>query len=640
MSNKGVRGYVVDSNGNGIKGLMVVAYDVEAIDRDIELGTTTTSSTGHYTITYPTRVYGWLESEPDIKIRVFDSVKRLISESPVYENVSETTRPVDTITIRYADLHGWLVNLRSGIVEMVTQDNRVTLLIDNRIAWEQITDAVEKASNSIHCAQLLFDVGDDVFCEIAGYVIPRLFTVFDPPMPPIGIKTNGKKLEDLLLNANKTKGVAVHLLMNDVIGIPYPADTADHVKSFFDESKPNTVQVLPFRTAYNNAMHAKLFVIDGTAAYMNASPLLQEYFDDITHRIDDPRRGWISWPKNVIKVPVHDVSIKLEGSVVKHLYETFALLWRQAGGTLPLEGPVPTPVTDTAVQIVRTLPGNLFTTEPDVIPYGETGIMEAYQRAIRNATDFIYLENQYFTERAIADALFLALQENPDLQLIMLVNNAVDVPIYHRLQSRLIEQLLTRVDNASGRVGVFTLWTHEITDEGQRIIRNYVHSKVGIVDDKWATIGSANLDGQGLILSQHIATPITKRDVLEERAIEVNTLIFNNVDGLNPSSIPDELRRKLWAEHLGFGDSDDPVLMDKPGGGWLSLWRERAWAKLGGLRNSPPTQHEARVLPWTRYEDPEDYFLRGLMISDRSLSNLTVETEVRSFNFLGGQWTG
>ena len=48
--------------------------------------------------------------------------------------------------------------------------------------------------------------------------------------------------------------------------------------------------------------------------------------------------------------------------------------------------------------MVRTLPGGTFTssnTGGAAIPHGETGALEAYQRAIANATKFIYLEDQY-----------------------------------------------------------------------------------------------------------------------------------------------------------------------------------------------------------------------------------------------------
>ena len=56
--------------------------------------------------------------------------------------------------------------------------------------------------------------------------------------------------------------------------------------------------------------------------------------------------------------------------------------------------------------------------------------------------------------------------------------------------------LIVKVDPA--RVRVYSCGGHEFPATGSRVIRNYVHSKVGIVDNKWATVGSANLDGFSL----------------------------------------------------------------------------------------------------------------------------------------------
>ena len=65
-----------------------------------------------------------------------------------------------------------------------------------------------------------------------------------------------------------------------------------------------------------------------------------------------------------------------------------------------------------------------------------------------------------------------------------------------------------------------------------------IHAKVGIVDDKWATVGSANLDYASM-----------------DRAIEVNANLLGDADPEDPSDIVSILRRKLWAEHLGFFNS-------------------------------------------------------------------------------------
>ena len=81
---------------------------------------------------------------------------------------------------------------------------------------------------------------------------------------------------------------------------------------------------------------------------------------------------------------------------------------------------------DAPLQIVRSI-------TPGTVNKGEKGVLEAYRKAIFNANDFIYLENQYFTNKYIMGALKKALENNPDLQLIMLINEVPDVSNIQKL---------------------------------------------------------------------------------------------------------------------------------------------------------------------------------------------------------------
>jgi phosphatidylserine/phosphatidylglycerophosphate/cardiolipin synthase-like enzyme len=413
------------------------------------------------------------------------------------------------------------------------------------------------------------------------------------------------------------------------------------------------VELRGLARAYNNPLHAKMVVIDGKIAYLLGSPFIQGYFDGNDHLIDEPRRGTASASKHTDNTPLHDVSVALAGPAAAAVDDTFAELWSHAGTGIPNHPPVPPAETNAAVQIVRTLPSGLVPTAPD----GEAGILEAYLRAIGEAESFIFLDNQYFTEPAIANALVHALARRKALEVIMVINGKVDLPFYNSLQPQLIVRMFEELNklrtdpDAAARLGTFTLWSHKASETPQRILRGYTHAKVAVVDDKWATVGSANLDGVSLHLSQHVIPPITRRDRREERAVEVNALIFNGVDGLRHSTVPAELRRTLWAEHLGL-DRNDPVLETRPGGGWLSLWRARANAKLAGLTAIPPTFDKARVLEWRPTKtppmnkswiltappaEPREHLLK-LGVTEEGLRQLRVETEGKSFDFETGKW--
>ncbi|MCK5241258.1 hypothetical protein KAR34_02285, partial [bacterium] len=525
------------------------------------------------------------------------------------------------ITISRKDLTGWLVTLKQGAPALLSQNNYVQPLIDNKVAWEELTNAVKTAVQYINCAQLYFDV-------------KKVYTKFSAPPQP-GQTVQGERLEDEMYEANHTRNAAVKLIISDIKGLPYPLDTAGHVQDYFNDKSGHSMEFKRYRVSYNQAMHAKFTVIDGKVVNMNASPIMQEYFDDQTHAIDDPRRGALAMG-NVIKVPIHDVSVLMKGPVVDHMNQTFKLLWEKAGGaayTPPAHVP-PAGQATHSVQIVRTLPGNSFAS----IPQGELGILEAYQRAIAQAEDFIYIENQYITEKIVMRSLSRALGQKPGLQVIILVNNKVDAIPYYKWQKRWFNQLIKEAEqkNARDRLGIYTLWTHE-PNPHNRIIRNYVHSKVAIVDNKWVTIGSANLDGQGLFVSQHVLWYYSQDDKLEERAIELNAVVYNNIDGEAASNVPDELRRELWKEHLGLNSVTDPEIVNKPPGGWLTVWQQKAEQKLNGLKANPPQGHASKILEWREPKDSEKY-LEALGVSRESLKKLKIEEKIKSFSFSEKKW--
>jgi hypothetical protein len=363
------------------------------------------------------------------------------------------------------------------------------------------------------------------------------------------------------------------------------------------------------------------------------------------------------------------------------------LLWNDAADTasqLPaqMKPPVPAPPPPSpprptildepddgvcAVQFVRTLSCDQF----DGMPQGEKGILEAYLRGFAAAKEFIYLETQYFTNDAIGEGLVNALLNEPQLKVIVLLNIEPDVPTYPFKQRRLI----TRIRRAIGqtpsgpqRFGVFTRWTHETAaerlemkttgpsgsdpqtkDPRARLLPIYVHAKVGIVDNTWATIGSANLDGLSLdsSLPSDILNGLFHRN--EQRAIEVNGVFFDTKAA--PDNVVDILRRRLWAEHLGFltgaGTPDvtaGPLQIgSKPPEGWLKLWSERAAATLQHLIEQPAesSNGKGRVLPWPTddctHKTPRDH-LDALGINPNRIYKVVPMKSTAAFNFHTGEW--
>ncbi len=665
-----ISGRVVNNAGVGLPNLQVAVYHrADPALPELRILTTRTSASGDFVFPYA----GLLRSldvqllnpipTAQLRVQIDDIVGRFLWSGTPSLLTSLNPLPsgwnLGTITLQHLDVYGWIVTNLTGAYTMLAQNSRAVVKIDAIDAWSALETDIRAAAAEIHLQMFYLDVN-------------RLFIRFTPDPPPIGTgsPTSGVRLEEVLVSRSRASpSLRIKLLIRDatlltLIRIPYPTVTADPVESYFTSARPHSIEVRRYPTEVVLPMHAKTVVVD-TKAHIIGSPFIQEYFDGQTHTIDDPRRGPLplvgpggygASSPNPIRVPIHDVGVVLEGPAVEFIKHMFFLHWDRVGTTpgtsTVTSGPPASP--NAAVQIVRTLPASTF----PGLPTGETTILEAYLRAFAEAAravsfshPYVYLENQYFTEPKIADAIRLSLAANPNLQVIMLINAKVDIPLYGVLnpsdyvdsrwldfrlyqgwQARLIEDLRRglRRDSSQNRLGIFTIWTHDTTATPTCLIRNYVHSKVGIVNDQWATIGSANLDGVSLFQGQHIIPPLS----IHKRATEVNAVIYNGVDGMPPSSVPGELRRQLWAEHLGYSSPTDPALMTAPAEGWLRLWSDRAAAKLSGLMATPPTGHASRILEWRNEPVMSDH-LRALGVNP-SLFN--VVNDAPSFDFSTSNW--
>jgi phosphatidylserine/phosphatidylglycerophosphate/cardiolipin synthase-like enzyme len=516
-----------------------------------------------------------------------------------------------------------------------SRGNTVEFLIDNEAAWGRLAEEVERARTSVRCMLFMLDLPH-----------VRMGFADDPEGRPGA--PGSVRLETALLTAAR-RGASVDVLLNDVRPRWSPANTARVAERYFARhDDTGRIRLRRFTTPQAAPIHAKLFIIDDAIVYSIGSIFAQEYFDDAGHAVDDPRRGHLRWRSSIL-APNHDVSARVTGPAAADLDAVFRLHWHRCG---PADLPErkPDEATGTVpVQVVRTLHGDRF---PEA-PQGETGVLESYRRALAEAEDFVYFENQYLTSTAIVYDLVAALRRSPRLQVIALLNSRPDIPGYPRWQGEALERLWWGAleAGAAERVGVYTAWSHE----GRSIIRTHIHSKVAIVDDRWVTVGSANLDGLSTLASDHrrrASPPVRWAGRLTGafgseapglvRATEVDLSIadFEGTDGAVVRDLAAGLRRRLWAEHLGLAEAD----VVRPEGGWAVLWREAAERKLRGLREAPSEPVTSRILPFPRDGarvprglERATAYLRALGVST---AGLDVRQRLRSFRFDTGTWKG
>jgi phosphatidylserine/phosphatidylglycerophosphate/cardiolipin synthase-like enzyme len=225
--------------------------------------------------------------------------------------------------------------------------------------------------------------------------------------------------------------------------------------------------------------HEKTIVVDDRIAFVGGIDLTNlagDRWDQPLH----PPRGTIGW---------HDVAARLAGPAVRDVAENFAMRWQATTGEiLPPVAAAP-PAGETEVQVVRTVPDHMY----PQLPKGDFRILESYLRALRGAQQLIYLENQFLWSPEILEALRAKLVHppSPDFRLVLILparpNSGGD-------DTRGQLGTLVQADGGAGRLLACTLYAVG----GERDWPVYVHAKVGIVDDAWMTIGSANLNEHSL----------------------------------------------------------------------------------------------------------------------------------------------
>ncbi len=388
-------------------------------------------------------------------------------------------------------------------------------------------------------------------------------------------------------------------------------------------------------TPDHGVMHPKMLIVDGERAVVLGSPFGQRYYDDQLHRIEDPRRGHNTSPV------VHDVSVAVNGPAVRHIDETFHTFWNEDLST-PDPQPATSPAAQTTgedgiadVQIVRTMSGGRFASLND---RSEKGILESYLRAFAAAKHVIFIETQYFTDSVIADALEQVLKTT-GVQVILLLNIKPDIPRYPERQGELVRRLRKA---GAARLGVFTRWSYDHTQTPPWIAPVYLHTKAAVVDDAWATIGSANLDGLSLDYNM-VFSPLV---VGETTATEVNVNIFNGGDH-SASPLVDLVRRRLWAEHLGFLGTDgkpDPgnSRLTRPVAttDWLDLWTREAGKASDHVTDALSDPLPGFVLPYPdgdeagSLKEPAQHLreLLGIELRVRPIGT------IRSFDFSTQRW--
>lgn len=263
--------------------------------------------------------------------------------------------------------------------------------------------------------------------------------------------------------------------------------------------------------------------------------------------------------------PWHDVQVAIRGPAVRDVEDVFRERWEDPAALsrlpwqavpdlvrredrdpsrLPPAAPDPPDAGTCAVQLLRTYPKRRpgYPFAPD----GERSAARGYAKALRRARRLVYVEDQYLWSADVAQVFAAALRREPRLHLVAVVPRYPDQDGRLGLPPvRLGHARALQIVRAAGgdRVQVFDV-------ENRDGCPVYVHAKVCVIDDVWATVGSDNLNRRSWTHDSELTAAILDRqqDGREPR---------------DPAGLGDgarrfarELRLELLREHLDRDDDE------------------------------------------------------------------------------------
>jgi phosphatidylserine/phosphatidylglycerophosphate/cardiolipin synthase-like enzyme len=404
----------------------------------------------------------------------------------------------------------------------------IDVLIDGEAVLTAIAEAIRGARRSV---------------RIAGWHSAPHFPLERGEPPTV--------LRELLAGA-AARGVKVRVLL--WAGAPLRVFTPARrdVRADADELARGTgIRVaLDDRERLLHCHHEKLVVIDDELAFVGGVDLT-DLGGDRWDTPDHPARGRLGW---------HDAGTRLRGPIVADVAEHLDLRWTAVTGERLPAVPVPGAAGDTTVQLIRTIPERVY----DEMRDGAFGILEGYMRALRSARELVYLESQFFWLPEIVDLLCDRLRDPPSDRYRIVVL----LPSKANNGQEDTRGMLAQLVDADGGRGRFLATTIDAMT-GSTIDRLYVHAKIGIVDDRWLTIGSANLNAHSFF-----------------NDTEVNVHVADE-------ALARATRLRLWSEHLGLPEDEvagDPTdVVDR-------LWIPTARREGERHRTGQQREHRLREL--------------------------------------------
>ncbi|HET7172750.1 MAG TPA: phospholipase D family protein [Nocardioidaceae bacterium] len=245
--------------------------------------------------------------------------------------------------------------------------------------------------------------------------------------------------------------------------------------------------------------------------------------------------------------PWHDVQVAIHGPAVHDVETVFRERWEDpspltrspmrrlgdllrredtAPAPLPEQRPPPPPAGQHVVQLLRTYPDLRHGADYPFARGGERSIARGYTKAVRRAERLIYVEDQYFWGHQVSEPFLRALGEHPGLRVVVVIPLFPDVAGSFKRNPQLLgrARALGRLMAAApGRVAAYGLENHAGTAV-------YVHAKVCVIDDTWASVGSDNFSRRSWTHDSELSAVVLHHDYARDLRL---TLAAEHLDRLS-----------------------------------------------------------------------------------------------------------
>ena len=286
-------------------------------------------------------------------------------------------------------------------------------------------------------------------------------------------------------------------------------------------------------------LHRKLCVVDGSVAFCGGINVLDDFFD--------PNYG-------ALETPRFDFAVRVTGPLVQTMHEAMAVFWwrLQAASTARLSD---FSASWRALQeaLALALQERSTTETDDAKPLAapmshgtsaelvlrdnlrnRTRIERAYRKAIGAAREEIMIANAYFLPgRKLRKGLILAARRGVRVRLLL-----------HGRYEYFMQYYATRpVYGALMAAGV----------EIYEYSAGFLHAKVAVIDGRWATVGSSNLDPLSLLLAREANVVVDDAAFAQDlHARLANAMIQGSVQ-IDPAAYANRPWRQRFLDGLAFG---------------------------------------------------------------------------------------